>query len=125
MRTKLTFMTLVFIGIISILYSGCGSGTASYSVTYNGNENTGGSVPVDTLSYANGATVTVLGNTGSLVRTDYYFERWNTQADGEGTNYDTDDTFTIGTANVILYAKWGLVYSVGDTGPAGGLIFYD
>jgi hypothetical protein len=31
----------------------------------------------------------------------------------------------MGTANVILYAQWSLVYEIGDTGPAGGLVFYD
>lgn len=42
----------------------------TYPLTYNGNSKTGGSVPVDALSpYVTGSTVTVLGNTGSLVRT--------------------------------------------------------
>ncbi|WP_459926027.1 InlB B-repeat-containing protein, partial [Desulfatiferula olefinivorans] len=45
----------------------------TYSVTYDGNANTGGAVPTDGTSYHNGDTATVLGNTGSLVRTGYTF----------------------------------------------------
>jgi uncharacterized repeat protein (TIGR02543 family) len=78
----------------------------SYTVLYNGNGNTGGSAPVDGASpYTSGATVTVLNNTGSLVRTGYSFSGWNTQAGGGGTSYSPDNTFTIG-ANTTLYAQW-------------------
>ncbi|GAB4546835.1 MAG: hypothetical protein Fur002_22250 [Anaerolineales bacterium] len=76
-----------------------------YTVTYNGNGNTGGSAPVDASSpYNYNSTVTTLGNTGSLVKTGYAFAGWNTQADGLGTDYGA--TFTLGAANEILYAKW-------------------
>jgi len=57
-------------------------------VTYNGNGNTGGTVPVDASSpYAQGATVTVLGNTGGLAREGFTFNGWNTAADESGTSY--------------------------------------
>lgn len=82
-------------------------GSNTHSVTYNGNDNTGGSVPTDDDSpYEEDATVTVLGNSGSLVRTGYTFNGWNTEADGSGTHYDEDDTFTMSTSNVVLYAEW-------------------
>lgn len=79
---------------------------ATRSVTYNGNGNTGGTVhPTD-------ATVTVLGNS-TLSRTvagnplmSYSFDGWNTTAVGSGTSYNAGATFTMGTANVTLYAKW-------------------
>ena len=59
-----------------------------YSVTYNGNGSTGGSVPADSSSpYLSGSTVTVLGNTGPLVNTGYTFDHWNTAANGSGTSY--------------------------------------
>jgi uncharacterized protein (TIGR02145 family)/uncharacterized repeat protein (TIGR02543 family) len=80
--------------------------TQLYTVTYNGNENTGGSVPVDGTGYLNGATVTVLGNTGSLTKTHYTFSKWNTSTDGTGTPYLSGGTFAIGSANVTLYAQW-------------------
>lgn len=78
----------------------------NYTVTYDGNGSTGGSVPTDSNSYTQGSSVTVQGNTGSLVRTGYTFAGWNTVADGSGTNYLADATFDIGSTNVTLYAKW-------------------
>ena len=80
-----------------------------YIVTYNGNGNTGGSVPTDNTHYANDGTgtVTAMGNTGNLVRpgTGYTFGGWNTQADGLGTNYAAGATFTI-YGDITLYVKW-------------------
>jgi uncharacterized repeat protein (TIGR02543 family) len=76
----------------------------TYTVTYNANTGTG-SVLIDSNSYLAGATVTVLGN-GTLTKTGYTFSGWNTQADGNGTDRATSSTFTMGSANVILYAKW-------------------
>ena len=78
---------------------------ATYSVTYNGNGNTSGSVPTDATEYAKDAQVTVLGNTGNLAKTGYTFSGWNTKADGTGTPYTAGATFTI-TENTTLYAKW-------------------
>jgi len=81
----------------------------TYNVTYNGNGNTGGSVPTDSLTYQQSATITVKGNTGGLMKAGYIFAGWNTSDDGNGTNYDQAATFAIGTNNVILYAKWVLI----------------
>lgn len=81
-------------------------GGTTYSVTYDGNENTGGAVPTDENTYEESAEVTVLGNTGSLVKTGYTFAGWNTSADGSGTDYAPAATFAMGTANVTLYAQW-------------------
>ncbi|HQO79470.1 MAG TPA: InlB B-repeat-containing protein [Deltaproteobacteria bacterium] len=85
---------------------GGGVKAPAYTVTYNGNGNTGGSVPVDTTNYEQGATVTVLGNTGSLTRTGYSFTGWCMNENGEGDIYTQGQTFTMGTSNVILYARW-------------------
>lgn len=77
-----------------------------YSVTYNGNGKTGGSVPTDDTYYTSGSTVTVKSNSGSLVRTNYSFGGWNTNASGTGTNYTAGSgTFSI-TADTELFAKW-------------------
>ena len=78
----------------------------TYTVTYSGNGNTGGSVPIDSGAYIQGETVTVLGNTGSLVKSGHTFAGWNTAADGKGTNYTAGAGFIIGNTNVTLYAKW-------------------
>jgi uncharacterized repeat protein (TIGR02543 family) len=77
-------------------------------VTYDGNGGTGGSVPTDGNPYVAGATVTVLGNTGSLVKTGYTFAGWNTAANGSGTSYVGGATFAMGSGDVTLYAKWTL-----------------
>jgi uncharacterized repeat protein (TIGR02543 family) len=76
------------------------------AVTYNGNGNSSGSVPVDPILYATGGTVTVLGNTGNLTKPNYTFGGWNTTSDGSGTKYTQGQTFTMGNSNVSLYAKW-------------------
>jgi len=85
------------------------SATAVYAVSYNGNTSTGGTVPVDASSpYSETDTVTVLGNTGTLVKTGYTFNDWDTAANGTGTAYDSTgtDTFAMPAANVTLYAQW-------------------
>ena len=84
----------------------CAEGGTTYNVTYDGNDNTSGDVPTDASSpYAYGATVTVLGNTGSLAKTNYTFAGWTTNDDGTGSSYVADNTFSI-TDNTTLYAKW-------------------
>jgi len=80
-------------------------------VTYDGNTNTGGTAPVDGSSpYDYDSTVTVLGNTGSMVKTGYTFAGWNTSADGTGTSYTAASSFNI-TSDIILYAKWTPILS--------------
>ena len=91
---------------------------ATYTVTYDGNGSTGGSVPTDSGNYLNGATVTVLANSGSLTRTNSVFAGWNTQANGGGTSYAATGsvTFTMGAANVTLYAMWTVTATWANTG---------
>jgi hypothetical protein len=104
---------------------------AAFRVTYKGNGSTSGSVPYDGTVYGNRSTVAVIANIGSLIcipaaRTAEAkkFGGWNTKADGTGTTYPAGSgTFTI-TEDTTLYAYW-IAFSVRDTGPAGGLIFYD
>lgn len=92
------------VSYLSVTYETSGAST-TYSVTYDGNSNTGGTAPADETEYSSGDEVTVLGNTGNLEKTGYSFDGWNTEADGSGNDYDADDTFTI-TANTTLYAQW-------------------
>ena len=95
-------------------------GSSTYSVTYNANAASSGSVPTDGSAYSSATQVTVLGNTGSLAKTNYTFSGWNTAADGSGTTYQPTNTFNI-NANTTLYALWtgSVTYSVnGGTGTA-------
>ena len=94
------------------------SAPITYTVTYNGNGNTGGVVPANSTIYNGGATVTVLGNTGDFVKTGYTFAGWNTDPGGTGSAYTTGNTFVI-SANTILYAQWlknayGITLSIND-----------
>ena len=75
------------------------------TLTYDGNTSTGGSVPASPAVYANNASVTVLGNTNSLVKTGYTFTGWNTAANGSGASYSAGDNITM-NANYTLYAQW-------------------
>lgn len=78
---------------------------AGYAVLYDGNGSTGGTVPVDTAIYAEGASVTVAA-AGSLVFATKTFDGWNTKADGSGTDYAAASTMTMGSADETLYAQW-------------------
>ena len=83
-------------------------GVTTYTVTYNANSASSGTAPTDSSSpYNSGATVTVLGNTGTLARTGYTFGGWNTANDGSGTHYAATGSPTFSIANnVTLYAEW-------------------
>ena len=82
-------------------YYNPGSGYDHY-VYYYPNFN-GGSVRNE--GFDTGDTVTVKENTW-LERDGYVFVCWNTEADGSGTRYDPDNTFTMPDHNVYLYAQW-------------------
>ena len=112
-RSIVVKLGLILAVLGALVLAGCGSSdpaatpsSATYTVTYNGNGNTTGSVPADSTNYEQGQAVTVTGNTGNLVKTNYTFAGWNTAADGSGTTYTQNQTFTMGAANVTLYAKW-------------------
>ena len=90
---------------IRITYTaGGGGGTpTTYSVNYADGGATSGTAPEDNTSYENNATVTVLGNTGNLAKTDYTFGGWT---DGENA-YQPGDTFSI-SSNKELTPIWNL-----------------
>ena len=75
-----------------------------YTITYDANTATGGTAPAVTTG--NGA-VTLRANTGTLVRAGYTFQGWNTQADGQGTNYAVAYSYNL-TADITLYAEWAV-----------------
>jgi hypothetical protein len=91
---------------------------SAYTVTYNGNGATSGSVPTDASTYQKGAPVTVLDNDGGLTITGFAFGGWNTAANGSGTTYQAGDTFNMGSANVTLYAVWMTTLSLSASGTA-------
>ena len=90
-----------------------------YRVTYDGNGATSGTVPTDETVYDDeNNTVTVLGNTGNLVKDCNNWGGWNTEEDGSGDTYQANETFTI-TSHTTLYAIWNArsySYSLNQTG---------
>ena len=92
----------------------------TYTVTYHGNGNTGGSVPTDSNRYEQGDTVTVAENNGGLVRFGYAFADWNTAADGTGQSYAAGSTFAMGDGDVTLWAQWTLIIDLPITHVPGG-----
>ncbi|MBO7047317.1 MAG: InlB B-repeat-containing protein [Spirochaetia bacterium] len=74
-----------------------------YSITYVGNNNTGGQAP-ERQRGENGDIIT-LQSQGNLERIGYTFNGWNTNADGSGTDYSAGANHTI-SGNLVLYAKW-------------------
>ncbi|MBL8025619.1 MAG: SUMF1/EgtB/PvdO family nonheme iron enzyme [Fibrobacteres bacterium] len=109
---------LSLIGVLFVLvFNGCSKDTPvssnpdkeiSYTVTYNGNGNTSGSVP-STQTKMQGVTLTIATNTGNLVRSGYTFTGWNTEANGTGTDYAVGALYTADVSDT-LYAKWTVIW---------------
>lgn len=81
----------------------------SYTVTYNDNGATSGSVPVDSNSYTRHSNVTLATNSGSLAKTGYVFNGWNTMADPTAVgmqHFNAGATYENIESNLTLYAEW-------------------
>ena len=78
-------------------------------VSYDGNGADSGDVP-EQQQYTPGATATTAKSAGTLTKAGYTVVGWNTQADGQGTSYGFNSTFTMGSEDVTLYAVWGENY---------------
>lgn len=75
-----------------VLYDGVASGVTD--------------IPTDDNTYYNdGLSDEVTVSSATPKKPGYTFLGWNTDSEGNGTNYSPGDTFTI-TSSVTLYAKW-------------------
>lgn len=104
-----------------------------YTVTFNGNGATSGSMNDVNLVYGTNATL----QDNAFSRTGYTFNGWNTATDGKGTNYEdkveVNNLTTSDNGMVHLYAMWvANTYSVqfninnGDSGTMSNQAFtYD
>jgi uncharacterized repeat protein (TIGR02543 family) len=88
---------------VKTLYAQWVSNTSPYTVTYDANGATGGSVPAAPTNYPTGVQVPILGQ-GSLTKPGYVFLGWNASPAGAGSLYTPGYTFTSKTAT--LYALW-------------------
>jgi uncharacterized repeat protein (TIGR02543 family) len=76
----------------------------SYTVTYEGNNNTSGSFPKD-IEYDFNEKVSIL-DFDSLDRAGYLLKGWSTNRDDSVKLYSLQDTFNMPDANVVLFAQW-------------------
>lgn len=76
-----------------------------YTVTYDGNGATTGTVPVDGSSYTVGDTVST-ADQSTLAQTGHTFGGWNTESDGSGVSRIAGAGFPMPASNVTLYAQW-------------------
>ncbi len=110
-----THKTLLSILSLLIMVTSCNQPLANFTtvdkfrLSYEGNQNTGGSVPPFVDAMAPGEKATVEGNPGNLVKEGTLFVSWNTKADRSGTTYVSGDSLTIVNANVTLYAQYDAV----------------
>ena len=78
----------------------------TYTVKFNGNGSTSGSMSNLSMTYDTAKTLTA----NAFKRTGYTFGGWNTKADGSGTNYTDKQSVknltTTNGATVNLYAQW-------------------
>ena len=101
--------------------------TPTYTLTYNPNELEGGTGSSGINSYLGGSPVTIPDSTGfSNINITKQFGGWNTALDGRGIYYPPNSTFTMPSANTILWAQWydpsGQTHSVtydGNTSDGG------
>ena len=77
--------------------------TQTYTVTFNSNGATSGTVPTS-VTVNSGSNITLPSGSG-LTKDGYVFGGWNTNSSGTGTNYNASSSFTV-NGNVTLYAKW-------------------
>ena len=103
---KLCIFVLFFaVGFLSI---GCDidppPGT-KFKVIYFDNGCTSGFPPADNNKYTSGMEAIVLDK-GTLVKTGYTFQGWNTNAQGSGASYISGDKITLDDRNIFLYAVW-------------------
>jgi len=87
-----------------LVISGDSLGCAVISLFYNGNGSTGGTVPTTQTGQEN--DIVSVSPLGTLTKTGYTFNVWNTNALGSGTDYAPGATFTFPNSTTTLYAKW-------------------
>ena len=104
----------------------------TYTVQFNGNGSTSGSMSNQSFTYATAQNLT----DNAFTRTGYTFADWNTQADGSGTSYinqqSVNNLTTTNGGTVTLYAQWTAnTYTVtlnkqdGNGGSASATATYD
>ena len=95
----------------------------NYNITFDKNDDAATETMADqTIASGSSAALTAC----VFTKTGWTFAGW-AETSGGVVVYANQASYTMGTANVTLYAKWTPpeTYAIGDRGPAGGWIFYD
>jgi uncharacterized repeat protein (TIGR02543 family) len=95
-------------GTYSIAYNTGIYRPAIYTVTFNINDGIGTTPSARTV--ISGSSITLPDGSG-FSRGGYAFGGWNTLANGTGTNYNANASYTP-TGDITLYARWNAVYTV-------------
>ena len=78
----------------------------SYTIAFNGNDNTGGSTSSMKVTYDSEETLTE----NEFIKAGYVFTGWNTEKKGSGESYSDKETVknltSVDGATVTLYAQW-------------------
>ncbi|MEQ6051751.1 leucine-rich repeat protein [Lysinibacillus capsici] len=78
----------------------------TYQIIYHGNGSEQGNPPVDMNMYPRNTPATILDNIGSLEKTGYTFDGWNSTNVGDGIDYTVNSIVDIEESDLALYAKW-------------------
>lgn len=86
-----------------------------FTLTYDGN---GGDGTVEAQTAPGGTAVTLRAN--AFEKGGMTYMKWNTKADGTGTDYEPGDSFVL-TEDTTLYAVWGYEISYNANGGSGSM----
>ena len=90
----------------------------TYSITYNSNSPTTGTVPANGSYTYGGVAYTIATNSGTLARTGFTFSGWNTAANGSGTTYAVSTSYS-SAGSLTLFAQWESVITYDSNGGTG------
>lgn len=79
----------------------------TYSITFNGNGNTSGTIPTVKETFVKGESYTI-PTSSDVIKTGYCFAGWNTKQDGSGNSYKAGEKLTVSESDIVLYAQWSL-----------------
>ncbi|MDR0497242.1 MAG: polysaccharide deacetylase family protein [Treponema sp.] len=106
-NTTLLFRVFALTAVLVSLIVSCdflpNENLGDHTVSFDGNNNTGGTVPApQTASY--GSSITLPGP-GTMTRTGYTFSGWNTSSAGTGIQYAAGASYKI-SGDTTLYVRW-------------------
>ena len=83
--------------------------TYTHTLNYNANGGTGAPAAQAVTDASTTTSLTISSTVPA--RANYSFAGWTTASNGTGAIYQPGDTIPIGTAAIMLYAKWATIYT--------------